>query len=384
MKQYSPEKHILLADVAHLQCIYEDDEWSEFVKRVRKRPADWGSKTKIKPFLVKLPPLGVPRSPLVMAMSVTGDDIGAMPFDDRPWEGERLAVKRTWWIQNQVEQVAREMVNEEDKLTDPYRISYMWQVPQFDPERHIPLYEWCDLNGLDIGKVRNRIVATRKEYLVEWTVNPYRMKEEKEKGHFDFTCLCFKKEALIYFNALYLPNIRGSKLPEIPEWPGHDYDNPRKSKPKKPIKRRKVEMIKHHILWKLLKDTLNSQPGRHRRRKVEFFGGNLADKYYTVSTEKEVLKFLKEDAVDKNHYLRNTDKNAGFDCDNFATLLMARASIKGIACGVIHGDVHAFNFFVVKKSKRKTSIMFVEPQTDAIVESLEGNYSIKKRCAVYI
>ena len=120
------------------------------------------------------------------------------------------------------------------------------------------------------------------------------------------------------------------------------------------------------------------------RRGFRFFSGIPTDSKIVGITKEAMLAFLSSDPTNKLRYVKD-GAGRNFDCENFSELVRCNLQrLHGInGCGVIAGDVHAWNFFVVVKGS-SPGIIFVEPQTDTIVESLTGQYAVRKRCEILL
>ena len=119
-------------------------------------------------------------------------------------------------------------------------------------------------------------------------------------------------------------------------------------------------------------------------RRFDLFGGQLSDSRIVAVSEQAMRDFLRADPTDRGVYVGDEGKR-NYDCDNFADTLRNALNRKhGLNCiGIIWGDGHAWNFFVVNAGATP-KIVFVEPQDDMIVEELSGPYAVKKRCAIYL
>ena len=117
---------------------------------------------------------------------------------------------------------------------------------------------------------------------------------------------------------------------------------------------------------------------------VRFFGNSASDAYIQTLTRESLAQFLLQDKTDNLKYIKNSETVTGFDCENFAETLRVDAAKQKInSCGVIWGDGHAFNFFIIHDNTH-LSIIFVEPQTDQIIQELIGAHSITNRCEVLL
>ena len=157
METYDREAHILLRDEAHQRCIHQDHEFAEYVKRVKKAGFEV--------FPVQCPEWPpVKRTPLpiiVFSISVDGSGGGGSsmggPTADMTWEGTQLAVAcnrgdaRTYadyMTERKLRDITREMVPNDwmglqhGGMKAPERMSYAWQVEEFDPNRHVVIRYW--------------------------------------------------------------------------------------------------------------------------------------------------------------------------------------------------------------------------------------------------
>ena len=132
--------------------------------------------------------------------------------------------------------------------------------------------------------------------------------------------------------------------------------------------------------WKILLSELNINGGRD----FALFGGQTSDKKIIALTKEGVELFLAKNKVNRNKYI-NDSGGRNFDCDNFAEQLRAdlqkEYGINGI--GIMWGDVHAWNFFVIADG-RIPKILMIEPQTDEVIFTLNGKYAINARCSVIL
>ena len=119
-------------------------------------------------------------------------------------------------------------------------------------------------------------------------------------------------------------------------------------------------------------------------RDFDLFGGQISDSKIVAIQEQAMRDFLQSDDTDRGTYVLDTGKR-NYDCDNFADTLRNALNRKyGLNCvGIVWGNNHAWNFFVVVAGV-EPKIVFVEPQDDVIVTSLSAEYSVSKRCAVYL
>ena len=372
--KYCPEKHLILKDFAHLRRMTAL-EWEQLLVRVPKEAYDpKEADRRLKLFKVQLPHFPpVRRRSLAM---VFGRD---NPWREHPWRGVVWACNRSWWANRECTRIAVDIVPDIDQ---PHRIAYQWRVPQFDPKLHIPARAWCKLNNVHMMDYCRVVVEGDLRKLIVDTVNPFYI-EERKVGSYSPTRRCIPRKRLHLFEQAF--GLEGSQLPEIPKWPNHDYGKLQKTItiPKAPKATEIEEMIESSKIRALLKKRLNSSPGRFWRRRVYYFGDQLSDKAMYYPKREEVEKLLAADPTDKRSYVRDSG-GKNYDCDDFALCLKAAASLKGInSCGIIWGDHHAWNFFVIK-GDNGPEFLFVEPQTDAEIEEMSGDYSIRKRCSVYL
>ena len=413
---YDPEKHILLKDQAHLRRIYTETEMSEYLQRIASlKGYDLNDPNKqMEVFDVQIPDFPpVPRTPLAFIFSIGGVGDGG-PFGDKPWIGRQPAVVRDFWTNRETFAAAKAMVPD---VEIPNRVAYMWQCPMFRPKQHIPARRWSKVNDVGIVKFyRSNLWDEHPEYFVK-TVNPYLI-EEKASGSYSPTCRCIVRE---YLNRVEDKFLRGrqSVLPEIPVWPGWDYDavpsipdpkfgpetvpqeQEQKSEPEKePEKEPEPEpretltiepeppaipdnryiaegavFYNPNEVLQVLRQVID--------RKFGLFGGQASDSQIVGIERKALQEFLKRDTTNKHSYILDVG-GRNFDCDDFAVMIRAALSKHGLnSAGIIWGDSHAWNLFVVVGSSGP-EIVFVEPQSDAIVVELTGEYSIKRRCEIYL
>ena len=94
--------------------------------------------------------------------------------------------------------------------------------------------------------------------------------------------------------------------------------------------------------------------------------------------------FLRGNKTNRNKYV-NDAGGRNYDCDNFSEQLRVdlqrEYGINGV--GIIWGDVHAWNFFVIA-TDNGIEIKMIEPQSDMHVTDLIGKYGVQKRCAVLL
>ena len=137
---FDQEKHILLHDQAHRRRIPPDsEEFKEYADQVAEE---------LTVFNVEIPDWPpVPRTPLAMIFTIGGGSGDGGPFGDQPWTGVQPAVERSFHNNNLTYRLARDMAP--DTFTQE-RQSYEWQIPVFDPAKHVVIRSWLDNAGVDI------------------------------------------------------------------------------------------------------------------------------------------------------------------------------------------------------------------------------------------
>ena len=119
-------------------------------------------------------------------------------------------------------------------------------------------------------------------------------------------------------------------------------------------------------------------------RKIDLFGFQTSDKKIVALTSKGLEAFLRGNKTNRNKYV-NDAGGRNYDCDNFSEQLRVdlqrEYGINGV--GIIWGDVHAWNFFVIS-TDNGIEIKMIEPQSDIHVTDLIGKYGVQKRCAVLL
>ena len=105
------------------------------------------------------------------------------------------------------------------------------------------------------------------------------------------------------------------------------------------------------------------------------FGGipiYLSDGDYDLPSDKDVKSFVDSDPTSNEVYgeRRHSGDMEDFDCDDFAYMLMGNSCKENSswAFGIIWTEAHAFCIYV-NNLKR---IMFVEPQSDKILDYIES------------
>ena len=118
--------------------------------------------------------------------------------------------------------------------------------------------------------------------------------------------------------------------------------------------------------------------------KIRLFGQTFSDSAMVALTEQGMRLYLKENDTDRDKYIADQG-NRNYDCENFSEQLRCglqrKYGVNGI--GIIWGDGHAWNFFVINDGE-KPEIIMIEPQTDKVVTSLSGMYSIQRRCEILL
>ena len=386
MQTYDQERHILLRDVAHTRCIIQDDEVTDFVHRVTKRTGQV-------PFEVEIPDwprvLRTPLPIIVFGISLDGSDptgfVKGGPTAKLQWEGIQLAILRETpeaWDQTykQVRKVAREMVD--DWMDDPHRVAYAWQVAEFDPAQHVVIRYWCRDNGVDIVDFWRKFYPQVKDDLpIIETSNPT-VKQERARGSYSPTRRCIRRADLYRLRNHYLgtdetPQQAKAEPPLTPPQPRtvHDSDDEREEVVEWSIHDTVTEYKPGEVL-SALTEALGQIP--------RLFSNTMLDSRIVAISREAMVRYLAANPVDKRQYIKD-DGGRNFDCDDFAlTLRSDLIRDHGYnCCGVIAGDVHAWNVFVLA-GDNGPEIAFIEPQTDGLVIPLEGNYSVDCRCEVII
>jgi len=88
-------------------------------------------------------------------------------------------------------------------------------------------------------------------------------------------------------------------------------------------------------------------------------------KLYLMCNRADIETFLKQDDTNKMGYVAEQR-----DCDDFSYRLMGQFSIpdwSALAFGIVWTNLHALNIIVTEDDK----VLFIEPQTDDIIENLE-------------
>lgn len=381
--EYNPGEHLLLWDVAHSRCIHDEVEYQQFVDRVRQAG--------IAPFAVDIPewPPAL-REPLpIIIMQIGGEDEGWQPqggpTSAMKWEGTQLAVMRDRWDE---ERTVREIVGQivPDYMMPEHRVGYAWQVPVFDPQKHVVIRYWCERNGVDIVDFWMRFYPTvDKKLEVFEAVNP-RIYDEMEEGSYSPTRRCIRKSQLHLLRNEYLGTDEEQPEPEdvLPKpapspkpQPRLEHDSPETGDaPVKWNMHEGVEAYPGHEVLYALEQALG--------RDVRPFTGTTLDQQVVAIRGESMIRYLAANPVSERQYILDSG-GRNFDCDDFAlTLRSALIRDHGYnCCAVIAGDVHAWCAFILVGEKGP-KVAFVEPQTDGVVTELTGNYSVEKRCEVLV
>ena len=386
METYDVEQHILLRDVAHTRCIVQDDEVTDFVRRVTERTGQT-------PFEVEIPDwppvLRTPLPIITFGISVDGSDPGGPtmggPTAKLRWEGAQLAVSREHpeaWDRTykQVRKVAREMV--EAWMDDPHRVAYAWQVNEFDPAQHVVIRYWCRDNDVSIVDFWRGFYPSVKDDLpIIETTNP-ELNAERAKGSYSPTRRCVRRADLYRLRNHYLgtdetPQQAKAEPPLKPPQPRivHDSDDEREEVVEWSIHAGATEYEPSEVLAALT-EAMGKQP--------RLFSGVTLDSRIVAISREAMGRYLAANPVDKRQYIKDNG-GRNFDCDDFALTLRANLiRDHGYnACGVVAGDVHAWNAFILAGENGPT-VVFVEPQTDGLITELTGQYSVGRRCEVLI
>ena len=397
METYDRERHILLRDEAHQRCIHQEREFADYVKRVKKAGLDV--------FTVQCPEWPpVKRTPLpiiVFSISVDGSGGGGSgmggPTADMTWEGTQLAVAcnrgdaRTYddyMTERKLRDITREMVPNDwmglqhGWMKAPERMSYAWQVEEFDPNRHVVIRYWVRRNGMDIVAFWRQFYPEVEDFLtIVETTNP-EIVEESQEGSYSPTRRCVLRSQLYVLRNYFLDLDEAPPEPERPD-PApipqartvHDSDEDEEEEVRWTIHDGAQAYDPHQVMA-----ALESALGRD----VRPFSGTTMDSQIMAISRESMGRYLAANPGDKRQYIRDSG-GRNFDCDDFALTLRSNLiRDHGYnACVVIAGDGHAFNAFILA-GEHGPEIAFVEPQTDGLVTELTGEYSVDRRCEVII
>ncbi|MYI20296.1 MAG: hypothetical protein F4121_09570 [Acidimicrobiia bacterium] len=116
-----------------------------------------------------------PYPPLVLMFGGSG------PFEGRVFSGVQPAITG-WENERTARQIARELAGD---VFQPHRLAYRWQVPVFDPDRHVVIRYWLADNEIDIVAFYREYLPAAQEKLgrdpVFEVTNP-RIDQEKAEG----------------------------------------------------------------------------------------------------------------------------------------------------------------------------------------------------------
>ena len=419
---YDPERHILLRDQAHKRRIHEDAEFAEFLRRLETAaylPDDPDARiTAFDVMVPEWPP--APRSPLAIIFG--GDD----PFADKPWRGRQPAVERDWWTDRETFRIARDMVSPERDF-DPDRLAYQWQVPMFDPARHIVMRRWCNENGVDLVAFLRGGAESVGLRLFE-TTNPHIREERKRNRGYSPTRRCFDHADLpLARRAAGLDASTPAPAPE-PEvddvvWVIGQLDRDdrslwtRRGPPRvraiEALLGRQITATQRDAAWKIARQAPAPAPAPEPDegsdsaaadgvreispddavaalratlgRDFRLFGGQTADRRILAMSRKALKEWLAEDPTSSAVYVHEK-RGRNYDCDDFAMALkVALAQSNGLnGCAIVWGDGHAWCAFFVHTDAGAVQAVMVEPQTDVWVTECRGSYAVEQRCEVYL
>ena len=416
---YDPERHILLRDQAHKRRIHEDREFAEYLRLVPAaayRPDDPGARMAVFDVIVpEWPP--APRSPLQILFG--GDD----PFAEKPWRGRQPATMRDWWTERETSAIARALVPNERNF-DRDRLAYQWQVPVFDPERHILMRRWCNENGVDLVAFLRQGVEQAGLRLFE-TTNPHVRDERAEGRGYSPTRRCFDRADLpLARRAAELDASAPEPAPEpapglddIVEAIGRlDRDDrslwTRRGPPRvdaiEALLGRQITAAERNAAWKVARRRPAPAPAPEPApddegvrdispdeavaalraalgRDFRLFGGQTADRRILAMRRDALTAWLAQDPTSSAVYVHEK-RGRHYDCDDFAMALKsALARTSGLnGCAIVWGDGHAWCAFLVHDAGGTVEAVMVEPQTDALVDACRGSYSVERRCEVYL
>ena len=368
MIQFNPVKHVLLRDIAHRRRIHEDEEFEVFLDKVEA--------TGIAMHEVVIPDWPpVPRTPLQVLFSVGGE--GKAPFEDKPWTGTQLVIKSNFWDENRVFKIAKEMAPD---TFEPKRLAYQWECSEFDPLKHVVIRHWCHEHGINIVEFWKEFFKSTDDLEYILTTNP-EVKAERASGSYSPTRKC------LLVSDMHIPKkyFLGIDVEPVPHKENEENVVPVMREVHDSDEDEGVDM------WKMTDDIkiydnndVISALELALNREARLFGGQTSDSNIVAISEKSLTRFLSSDPLDKEIYVKDTG-GRNYDCENFSESLRSAMQLQyGInGMGVIWGNQHAFNFCVVV-GEECPKIIFIEPQTDAIITELAGQYSVEKRCEVLL
>ena len=375
--EYNSEKHLILRDIAHQRCIVQEGEYQDFVSRVRNATLKPLKDEFIEVFEVDIPdwPI-VKRTPLPIIVFSIGGDGGATqggPTANMTWDGTQLAVEKHPWVRKIVSRIAKDMAP--DRMIPPHRIAYAWQVEEFNPNKHVVIRYWCRDNGVDIVDFWTEFYPQYESDIeIVKTTNPEVM-IEKERGSYSPTRRCMLKEHLYVARNHYLGTDEKPDIVEDVVLPQprmvHDSDD----EEEETVEWSMGDGAKTYKASVAI-EALSAALGRD----VRLFSGTTMDSHIVAISRVAMVRYLNSNPVDTRQYIADTG-NRNYDCDDFALTLRSNL-IRDYGyncCAVVAGDVHAWNAFLLN-GENGLEVAFIEPQTDGLVEDLDGMYSVQNRC----
>ena len=428
---YNKKKHILLVDEAH-QSRLDDAETNQFIATVGER---------LDLYTVTFPDW--PPTPRTELQITWGSDD---PWMDSPWVGTQFVVDNTWHNRRFVTSTRRDIVPVASHH-DPKRVSYQWRIDEYDPLEHVVIRYYLAENGGDIVRwwrlfwddgVRNRL----PEDTVVLVTNP-RIQAEllANKGHHP-TRRALRKRDMYLMDAFFagedgktvelrdtapvlpaapqdVPEVTPS-VPEPQKAVLPDTAPAQAPEPVPPVQTAPEPVPpvqtapEPQVTLVPVPQTVSTPPKNRRRRKwntcveghvafhsqsviraveqhlnvdhIKFFARGSIDSHVSALTPEGAAKFLQYDGTNRRRYV--ADKlGRGYDCDDFALSTRSRLVERtgSNAIGIIAGDVHAWNIFVLVNAAGELVIREFEPQTDEwLDEERSDKYSIARRCEVIV
>ena len=324
----------------------------------------------------------VKRTPLpIIVFSISVDGSGGSggssmggPTKDMTWEGEQLAVERSWFTKRATRDIAKEMAP--SRFSPAHRIAYAWQVEEFDPAQHAVIRYWCRRNNVSVADFWLRFYPQHQgELTIVEATNP-EILEEIEEGSYSPTRRCVPKSQLYLLRNHFLGASEGPPDPvkpaPVPQPRAvHDSDDDEDEQVQWSIHQGSCAYEPHEVLL-----ALESALGRDAR----LFSGTTLDTRIMAISREAMARYLAANPVDQRQYIRDSG-GRNYDCDGFALTLRSNL-IRDHGyncCAVIAGDVHAFNAFIVV-GQNGPEVAFIEPQSDGLVAELSGEYSVDRRC----
>ena len=119
-------------------------------------------------------------------------------------------------------------------------------------------------------------------------------------------------------------------------------------------------------------------------RSINMFGRTASDSVIIAVAREWAEEFLKNDLTNLRTYVGGIE-GKNYDCDDFSESVRVHLSENyGYnSIGVIWGDFHAWNFFVLLDDDGP-EIMFFEPQSDEEVDMTTKMYGIKTQCSILL